>query len=236
MVIGGTHGIGLAIAEELAYGGAQVTVTGRDADRARAAEARLGPGSTAIVGDVTDHEHLASLAARAGDLDALFVNVGIAEPEPPCAVTEVSWDRHFAVNAKGPSSPRRRSRRGSAQAAASCSPRSSPKRRPRTVILASKAAVRAFSRSLAADLVRRDVRVNTVAPGFIDTPTLGVAGASESERAELGRAGRAITPMGRLGTPAEVARAAVFLALEATFTTGSELQVDGGLSEIEVPA
>ena len=97
MVIGGTHGIGLAIAEEVAYGGAQVTVTGRDADRARAAEARLGPGSTAIVGDVTDHEHLASLAARAGDLDALFVNVGIAEPDAGLDEAD-EFERFMAAN------------------------------------------------------------------------------------------------------------------------------------------
>jgi NAD(P)-dependent dehydrogenase (short-subunit alcohol dehydrogenase family) len=84
--------------------------------------------------------------------------------------------------------------------------------------------------------VTRAVRVDTVAPGLIDTPTPGVPGASDAEGAEVEHSGRALTPMARLGTAAEVARAAVFLALEATFTTASELQVDGGLSEIVVPA
>jgi NAD(P)-dependent dehydrogenase (short-subunit alcohol dehydrogenase family) len=238
MVIGGTHGIGLAIAEELVRGGGEVVVTGRDAGTARAAEDRLGAAGTAIAGDVTDGQHLASLAGQAGDLDALFVNVGIAEPEPVAEVTEASWDRQFDVNAKGAFfaaqhlAPRVRSGGGVVLTTLMAKTASADE----AVYAATKAAVRAFSRSLAADQVRRGVRVNTVAPGFIDTPTLGVAGASASERADLQRSGRALTPMGRLGTPAEVARAAMFLAFEATFTTGSELQVDGGLSQIEVPA
>ncbi len=238
MVIGGTQGIGLAIAEQLVQAGAQVVVSGRDPGKAQAAGTSLGPAATAIAGDVTDPGHRASLAARAGDLDALFVNVGIAEPEAPSAVTEASWDRQFDVNAKGAFfaaqtlAPRVRPGGGIVFTTLTAKTASGDE----AVILAAKAAIRAFSRSLAADLVRRGVRVNTVAPGFIDTPTLGVAGASDGERADLERAGRALTPMGRLGTSAEVARAAVFRAFEATFTTGSELQVDGGLSEIEVPS
>ena len=93
MVIGGTRGIGLAIAEQLVQAGAQVVVAGRDPGKAQAAGTSLGPAATAIAGDATDPGHHASLAARAGDLDALFVNVGIAEPEAPSAVTEASWDR-----------------------------------------------------------------------------------------------------------------------------------------------
>jgi hypothetical protein len=206
--------------------------------KAQAAGTSLGPAATAVAGDVTDPGHRASLAARAGDLDALFVNVGIAEPEAPSAVTEASWDRQFDVNAKGaffcaqPLAPC--VRRGGGIVLTTLVAKTAAA--DEAVYAATKAAVRAFSRSLAADLVGRVVRVDTVAPGFIDTPTLGVAGASGDERADLARAGREMTPMGRLGTPAEVARTAVFLALEATFTTGSELQVDGGLSAIDVPA
>ena len=238
VVVGGTHGIGLAIAEELVLGGAEVVVTGRDPDNVRAAGAALGAAASAIVSDVTDARAIAALAERTGDVDALFINVGIAEIEPPADVTEASWDRQFDINAKGAFFtaqgliPRVRPGGGivfTTLMAKTASP-------DEAVYAATKAAVRAFARTLAAELVTRDIRVNTVAPGFIDTPTLGVASLTSEDRSELQRAGRAITPMQRLGTPAEVARAAIFLALEATFTTGAELQVDGGLSEIDVPA
>jgi NAD(P)-dependent dehydrogenase (short-subunit alcohol dehydrogenase family) len=84
----------------------------------------------------------------------------------------------------------------------------------------------------AAELVSRGIRVNTVGPGFIDTPTMGVAGLPEEERAALRKLGDEITPMKRHGTVEEVARAALFLAFDATFTTGVELPVDGGLAQI----
>jgi len=98
-----------------------------------------------------------------------------------------------------------------------------------------KAAVRAFARVLAAELLPRGVRVNTVAPGFIATPTLGVAEASAEERAQLSALGDEVTPMKRHGTAEEVARAVLFLAFDATYTTGFELAVDGGLSQVEAP-
>ena len=237
VVVGGTHGIGLAIAEGLVRGGAQVLVTGRDPETTRAAEGALGPAARAIVSDVTDAGDIAALAEQAGDIDALFVNVGIAEPEPLADVTEISWDRQFDVNAKGAFFTAQRLlprvRPGGGVVFTTLMAKTAS--REEAVYAAAKAAVRAFARVLAAEVVARGVRVNTVAPGFIDTPTLGVAGATGPGREELQRVGRDLTPMQRLGTSEEVARAAIFLALEATFTTGAELQVDGGLSEIDVP-
>lgn len=171
VVVGGTHGIGMAIAEELVRGGAQVVVTGRNPDHARAAEAALGPAATAIVSDVTDAHDVAALAEQAGEIDALFINVGIAEPEPLADVTEASWDRQFDINAKGAFFtaqrlvPRVRPGGGvvfTTLMAKTASP-------DEAVYAATKAAVRAFARTLAAELVARDIRVNTVAPGFIDT-------------------------------------------------------------------
>lgn len=238
VVLGGTHGIGLAIAEELVRRGAEVLVTGRSEAITRAAGERLGPLATALAADVTDAGDVGALAERAGEIDALFVNAGVAEPEPFAAVTEASWDRQFDVNAKGAFFAAQRlapsvRRGGGIVFTTLMAKTASP---DEAVYAATKAAVRAFSRVLAAELVAGGVRVNTVAPGFVDTPTFGVAGASDADRAQLRRSGEALTPMRRLGTAAEVARAAVFLALEATFTTGAELQVDGGLSEIDVPA
>jgi NAD(P)-dependent dehydrogenase (short-subunit alcohol dehydrogenase family) len=87
----------------------------------------------------------------------------------------------------------------------------------------------------AAELVSRGIRVKTVGPGFIDTPTMGVAGLSEEQRAALKKLGDEITPMKRHGSAAEVARAVLFLGFDAAFTTGVELPVDGGLAQIGAP-
>lgn len=187
VVVGGTHGIGLAIAEALVGGGAQVLVTGRDPDNARAAEAALGPAASAIVSDVTDAQDVRALGEQAGDMDALFINVGIAEPEPLADVTEASWDRQFDINAKGAFFTAQRlvprvRRGGGVVFTTLMAKTASP---DEAVYAATKAAVRAFARSLAAELVARDVRVNTVAPGFVDTPTFGVAGATSHDRSEL---------------------------------------------------
>ncbi|GAB1198296.1 hypothetical protein APSETT444_007611 [Aspergillus pseudonomiae] len=95
---------------------------------------------------------------------------------------------------------------------------------------ASKAAVRSFVQTLAAELVSRKIRVNAVSPGFVKTPTMGVADASCDDLREFENQGVQTTPLGRIGEPIEVARAVLFLAFEATFTTGSEVTLDGGLA------
>ncbi|HWT93113.1 MAG TPA: SDR family oxidoreductase [Solirubrobacteraceae bacterium] len=237
VVVGGTHGIGLAIAQELLRDGAEVVVTGRDAGKVAAAADALGPVATVLVSDVTDAADRAALTEAAGEIDALFVNAGSAQDAPLAEVTEASWDRQFGVNTKGAFFTTQalapRIRRGGGIVFTTLA--DMPAFAGGAVPAASKAAVRAFARSLAAELVTDGIRVNTVAPGFIDTPSFGVASVTDGERAVLRAAGTALTPMGRLGTPDEVARAAIFLALDATFVTGTELQVDGGISSIAVP-
>src|SRR5690606_18392801 len=86
-------------------------------------------------------------------------------------------------------------------------------------------------RVLGAELLPRNIRVNAISPGFIRTPTMGVADASPAEIEAFIREGEEITPMKRIGTLDEVVRAALFLGFEATFTTGAELTVDGGLGQ-----
>lgn len=96
---------------------------------------------------------------------------------------------------------------------------------------AAKEAVRAFAKVLAAELLPRDIRVNAVAPGFILTPSMGVAELTEAQREEFIRDGKATTPIGRPGSVDEIAAAALYLAVDATFTTGTELVVDGGFAQ-----
>lgn len=101
--------------------------------------------------------------------------------------------------------------------------------------MGTKAAVLAFAQVFAAELLERKIRVNAVAPGFIDTPTLGLASLTSEQRAGFHEIGDQVTPMKRHGTSSEIAKAAIFLAFEATFTTGVELPVDGGISTVDNP-
>jgi NAD(P)-dependent dehydrogenase (short-subunit alcohol dehydrogenase family) len=171
---------------------------------------------------------------KLGQIDAVFINAGVSELEPFDRVTEASYDRQFAVNAKGAFFSAQRLaplvREGGAIVFTTVA--DGPASGNLSVYSGSKAAVRAFARVFAAELVSRSIRVNAVGPGFIDTPTMGVAGLSQDERAVLKKLGDTVTPMKRHGSVDEVARAALFLAFEATFTTGIELAVDGGLQQI----
>lgn len=242
VIVGGTHGIGLATARHLIEGGADVLVAGRDAanlDAAVTGLVALADRACAVRADVSRLADLDALAravkARFDTVDFVFVNAGIGRFEPFDAVTEETFDRFFAVNAKGAFFAAQRLapliRDGGALVFTTVTPgTASP---GLAVYAATKAAVRAFAQVMAAELLPRRIRVNMVAPGFIDTPTLGVAEASPDERAALSALGDTVTPMRRHGTVDEVARAVLFLAFEATYSTGIELPVDGGLSQVD---
>lgn len=100
-----------------------------------------------------------------------------------------------------------------------------------SVYSASKAAVRSLASGFAAELLPRGIRVNLVSPGFIDTPSMGVTSMSDEEKEAFKEEGDATTPMKRHGSAVEVARAILFLAFDATYTTGAKLHVDGGLGQ-----
>ncbi|MFZ6182881.1 SDR family oxidoreductase [Nannocystis pusilla] len=235
VIVGGTHGIGLATARLLLAGGAEALVTGREAS---AAAARRELGERVVASDIADLAAVGDLVeqvrARLGAIDLLFINAGVAELEPFDRVTAESYDRTFAVNTRGAFFTAQRLaplvREGGA-IVFTTSIASTSGTAGMAVYSASKAAIGAFARVMAAELLARGVRVNTVSPGFIRTPTMGTASSTPEERAAFEREGDAITPMGRIGTPEEVARAVLFLAFAATFTTGTELYVDGGLGQ-----
>ena len=238
VVTGGTHGMGLATVKALLAGGAEVVLTGRDERNLEAARRELGDRAHVVRSDTSSLAEIDALGRlveeKLGPLDFVFINAGISEIGPFDRVSEASYDRMFAVNTKGAFFTTQRLaplvRDGGAIVFTTVT--DGPANPNLSVYAGSKAALRAFARVLAAELVARRIRVNTVGPGFIDTPTMGVAGFSEAERAELKRLGDEITPMKRHGSADEVARAALFLAFEATFTTGVELPVDGGLAQI----
>ncbi|MFI1016591.1 SDR family oxidoreductase [Streptomyces sp. NPDC020965] len=237
VITGGTHGIGLAIVTALLDGGAEVVLTGRDETRTAAARSELrGRAAHVVRSDAASTTDIAALAdlvrERLGHVDHLFVNHGFAEFAELGEVTEASWDRHFAVNTKGAFfsvqalAPLLREG-GSIVFTTVANDAVFP---GMSAYSASKEATRAFAHVLAAELLPRGIRVNSVAPGFIETPSLGMPGLTAEQRKGFERQAYESTPMGRVGTMAEVAAAALFLASGATFTTNVELAVDGGFA------
>ncbi|WP_433247103.1 SDR family oxidoreductase [Streptosporangium sp. CA-135522] len=238
VIIGGTIGMGLAIAKRLVEGGAEVLLTGRNEKNLDAARHELGSRAHVVRSDTAESADIAELgrtvAERLGRIDHLFVNAGIAELGPFEVVTEDAYDRQFDVNTKGAFFTVQRlapliEEGGSIVFTTSVA--DSGGTPGMGVYSASKAAVWSFAQTFAAELLPRGIRVNAVSPGFIDTPTAGAAGLTAQERENFHRLGDTVTPMRRHGSSDEVARAALFLAVDATFTTAVKLPVDGGLGQ-----
>ncbi|MEV6520522.1 SDR family oxidoreductase [Longispora sp. NPDC051575] len=236
VITGGTVGMGLAIAERLVAGGAEVVLTGRDEQRLAEAGRLLGPGAHVLRSDAGSLADIAALAAcvrdRFGAVDALFVNAGVSVLEPFGEVTEATYDWIFNVNAKGAFFTVQRLAPLVADGGSivfTTAVTNLGGFPTMSVYSGSKAAAGAFAKVFASELLPRGIRVNAVSPGFIRTPSMGVTDAPAEVVAAFEAEGAALTPMGRVGDAGEVAEAALFLAFEATFTTGVELGVDGGL-------
>jgi NAD(P)-dependent dehydrogenase (short-subunit alcohol dehydrogenase family) len=239
VISGGTHGMGFAIAKMLLDGGAEVLITGqneRNIDSARNALPRAHVVRTDTANMSAIYELASIVRDKLGEIDFLFVNAGVSVLGPFDTVTEAHYDHMFNINTKGAFFTTQRLapliRTGGAIVFTTLA--DGPATANLSVYAGSKAALRAFAQVFAAELVTKGIRVNAVGPGFIDTPTLGVAGLTSEERAVMAKLGDQVTPMKRHGTADEVARAAVFLAMDATFTTGIELAVDGGLQQFGV--
>ncbi len=241
VVIGGTHGMGMAAVRLLIDGGAAVLLTGNNERNVEAARRELGQSAHVArsnIADMAEIDRLAKEVARIfGEVDFVFINAGIGAFEPFEGVTEATFDRFYAINTKGAFFTAQRLaplvRPGGSFVFTTVTPGTGTA--GLSVYSGTKGALKAVARVLAAELLPRGIRVNMVAPGFISTPTLGIAEATPEERAAIEKIGDEVTPMKRHGTAEEVARAALFLAFEATYTTGAELPVDGGLSQVDAP-
>lgn len=238
VITGGTSGLGLATARLLLAHGTRVLVTGRtEASLGRVRE-ELGDNAIVVKSDTASLTEIGALADRVksefGTLGCLFVNAGITQSVPFEAMTEEQYDAVLTVNSKGPyfTVQKLAPLMTTGSAVVLTTSVSGVKGQPMvSAYAASKAALRSMTRTLARELLPRGIRVNAVSPGPIDTGilerSLPAAGA-EQARAQMTQN----NPMKRFGRPEEVAKAAVFLAFEATFTTGAELPVDGGVSQL----
>ncbi|GAB3154023.1 SDR family oxidoreductase [Amycolatopsis stemonae] len=238
VVTGGTHGMGLAVVRALLDGGAEVLVTGRDVSgMSLPGKAHLLSSDASRLPDI---EALGVAASKLGELDLVFVNVGFATLTPYQETTPEVYDRTFDVNAKGAYFTAQRLAglvRPGGSFVFTTSVAAGAGIAGMGPYSAAKAAVRSFALSYAAELAPRGIRVNVVSPGYTDTPTMGVTGVPDSVLEAFKATGDEVTPLKRHATADEVAAAVLFLAFEATFTTGADLPVDGGLGQrLTVPA
>jgi NAD(P)-dependent dehydrogenase (short-subunit alcohol dehydrogenase family) len=239
VILGGTSGIGLATAKMLVEGGARVLVTGRSPAGLESARAELGEGALVVSSDAGSLKDVDALAERAkdafGTLDLLFLNAGAAHFAPFEQTTEAVYDEMFDVNTKGSFFTVQKLapliNRGGAVVFTTAI--SNAKGMPMLAAAgATKAATRSFVRTFAAELLPQGIRVNAVSPGPIDTPNWGKAFPDKDMAAQLTGQLSEANPMKRLGAAGEVAKAVLFLAFDATYTTGAEIPVDGGQSQI----
>ncbi|MCU1257356.1 MAG: 3-oxoacyl-ACP reductase [Bryobacterales bacterium] len=241
VITGGSSGIGLATAEQFVAEGAYVYITGRRRKELDAAVAQIGRNVTGVQGDVANLEDIdrlyAQIAQEKRRIDILFANAGIASQNALIGqITELQFDLTFGINVRGllfsvqkalPLMPDGASIIINGSAA-------SIKAIPtQTVYSATKAAVRSFARTWTSELRERKIRVNTVSPGYTDTPIVETLGWPKEQVDAIVAGILPLIPVGRFGRPEEIAKTVLFLASDdSSYITGVELFVDGGGAQI----
>jgi len=240
LITGGTSGIGLETARQFLEEGARVAITGTNPATLDAARKELGGDALVIradAGNVAGQQAVAEAVREGfGGLDILFVNAGVADFRPVEQWDEAGFDRSVAINLKGPfflvqallpilANPASIVLNTSINARIGM-PNSS-------VYSATKAGLISPARTLSGELIQRGIRVNAISPGPISTPIYGKLGLSEADLKATTASIQNQIPAGRFGNPSEIAKAVVFLASdESAFTVGSELVIDGGMSNL----
>jgi NAD(P)-dependent dehydrogenase (short-subunit alcohol dehydrogenase family) len=234
LITGGNSGIGLASAKAFVAEGARVVIAGRNKGTVDAAAREVGEGTVGIAADVARMSDLSNLYTEISKtydrLDVVFANAGTVDVVPFQASTEEHFDNTFNTNVRGLFFTVQKALpllRDGASIILTSSVANFRGSEGLNVYSASKAAVRSFARSWTSDLRQRRIRVNSLSPGPTETPMASKM--TEAARERL----IAMIPLGRIGSPAETAQAAVFLASdESSFVSGIDLCVDGGLAQI----
>jgi NAD(P)-dependent dehydrogenase (short-subunit alcohol dehydrogenase family) len=240
VITGGNSGIGLATAQRFADEGAHVFITGRRQSELDAAVKQIGKNVTGVQGDVSNLADLdrlyATVKQEKGYIDILFANAGGGEFAPLGAITEEHFDKTFNSNVKGLLFTVQKALpllQDGASIILNASITASKGMEAFSVYSATKAAVRSFARCWTLDLKNRKIRVNAISPGPIDTPGLSGLAQTEEQVQQMKSGLASSVPLGRLGTPDEIAKAVVFLASDdSSYVTGIELFVDGGMAQI----
>jgi NAD(P)-dependent dehydrogenase (short-subunit alcohol dehydrogenase family) len=240
VITGGTSGIGLAAAKQFIKEGAKVVVTGRSPQSVGDAQNEIGANGVAIAADVTKSDELDTMFQQVrekyGRIDVLYVNAGIAKLGWVAETTEDVFDDILNANFRGAYF--------TVQKALPLLPDGgciifttswfdAAGIAGTSAVSASKAALRNFTRTLASELINRNIRVNAVSPGVIETPLFGKLGLGEADAQQLAQILLQQIPAKRFGKPEEVATAVAFLASDdASYITGVELAVDGGRTQL----
>ena len=240
VITGGNSGIGLAAAKRLVTEGAYVFITGRRQKELDLAVSEIGKNVMGIQSDVSNLADIdriyTTVKDQKGSLDILFANAGIAQFAPLEEISEEHFDKIFGINVKGLLFTVQKllpifQEGGSIILNASIG--SSKGVEKTSVYSATKAAVRSFARTWTVDLRHRKIRVNAISPGPIDTPIFSNLMQNEEQSEQFKKNIVNTVPMGRMGTPDEIAKVVSFLASDdSSYITGIELFVDGGLAQI----
>lgn len=240
IITGGSSGIGLAIAKRFVSEGAYVFITSRRQSELDKAVTEIGKNVTAVQGDVSKLEDLdrlySTVSSQSRKIDVVVANAGFVELAPIKTATPEHFDRTFDTNARGAFFTVQKALPLMNDGGSIILVASAGKNKAtlgRSTYSGTKAALRAFVRTWTMELRDRGIRSNVLSPGATDTPIIDGLFPSK-EAAEAGRAQfAALTPLGRIGRPEEIAAAALFLASsEGSFVAGIDLAVDGGLSAV----
>ncbi|HEV2961561.1 MAG TPA: SDR family oxidoreductase [Candidatus Angelobacter sp.] len=240
VVTGGNSGIGLAAAKRFQEEGAKVAISGRSKKTLDEAVRTIGNGVVAVQADVAklaDVDKLyAEVSEKLGKIDVLFVNAGVAKFAPLAETSESTYDEQFDINIKGAYFTIQKALpllNDGASIILNTSVANTKGTAGTSAYSATKAALRSLARTAASELAARGIRVNTVAPGPIVTPIFGRTGLPKEAVDDFAKDIVSKVPMKRFGQPEEVAGAVAFLASQdASYITGVEINVDGGLGQI----
>ena len=240
VITGGNSGIGLATARRYVAEGAHVFISGRRQAELEEAVRQIGQHVTGVPGDVSNPADLDRLLAtvkrQQGRLDVLFANAGFLALAPLGSISEEHFDKLFAINVKGLLFTVQKALpllTDGASIILNASVASIKGVEACSVYSGSKAAVRSFARCWTTELRHRKIRVNAISAGPTETPGFNKPGGTREQIDEMKANVIAAVPLGRMGTPDEVANAAVFLASDdSSYITGVELFVDGGMAQV----
>jgi NAD(P)-dependent dehydrogenase (short-subunit alcohol dehydrogenase family) len=237
VITGGNSGIGLATAILFAHEGAKVAITGRDPLTLSGALTEIGHGAIGMVSDTTNvgqlTEQYKSIHQSFGNIDVLVINAGVYVGGPLVGFTEEMFDQNSDTNFKGAFFAVQRALpylNDGASVILTSSALATMGMPTTAAYAASKAAVNILAKCFSNELADRNIRVNVLSPGPIDTPIIGRGGVTPERLAAMkaGRASRTIS--GRLGTSGEMAEAFLYMASDdSRFVIGSELLLDGGM-------